>query len=191
MRNLCLMAGMLLLLSGCMVANFYVTFPQKDLEKAAQQLEFDVQKASPPAKGGHSMIDLRGFWEPQTLFAQVVTSEPKISSSAIDEAKARRNGRIPNVQPFKNKGAVGENNVGLLEIVPGASLSSAEAFQLQKLVRDENRDRMLIYQEFIKINNMTKADLKRVQAAFAKTQRENANSGEMVQNSDGSWSAKK
>ena len=196
MRKLCLLIGLLVLFAGCVTVNLYVTFSQEKLDKAAQMMELDIRKDKPavpsgPAKDGRSSApDLR-FWEPSLLYAQTGSSEPKTTSPAIDEAKARREARYNDIQGFKLKGAVGENRDGLLDILPGVSLSGSESGQLKKLVTDENRDRMVIYQEFVRINNMAPSDLKKVQATFGKVQRKMAAPGEMIQADDRSWSAKR
>ena len=59
------------------------------------------------------------------------------------------------------------------------------------MVKEENSDRMTIYREFVQINNMPSAEIKNVQAAYAKGNRKLAKEGEWIQNEDGIWQVKK
>jgi uncharacterized protein YdbL (DUF1318 family) len=58
------------------------------------------------------------------------------------------------------------------------------------LTADENRDRMQLYRTLLEQNRMRPADLVRVQAGFARANREQAPSGAWVQDDAGRWSRK-
>ncbi|MFQ5827611.1 MAG: DUF1318 domain-containing protein [Candidatus Methylomirabilia bacterium] len=54
----------------------------------------------------------------------------------------------------------------------------------------ENRDRMTIYRILVEQNKMPPGELRRVQAAFAKIQRDKARAGEWIQTENGKWAKK-
>jgi uncharacterized protein YdbL (DUF1318 family) len=193
MRKIGLLFGLALLLIGCAVVNVYVTFPQEKIDKAMEGLELQVQPDAPsltaPAPKKQSRLSPWQFLEPTPLYAAetVVTSEVKTTSPAIDEAKARRRERLSDIQGYKDRKILGENNKGLLEIrVTDEALVSG----VEKLVKEENSDRMIIYREIVRINSMPASDLVKVQAAAAKANRKLAKNGEWIQNEDGSWQIK-
>ncbi|MBU2494904.1 MAG: YdbL family protein [Candidatus Omnitrophica bacterium] len=194
MRKIGLIFGLALLLVSCAVVNVYVTFPQEKLDKAMEGLELQVQPAAPslvvPKK--QSRLSPWRFLEPAPLYAEttVITSEVKTTSSVIDEAQARRRGRLSDIQGYKDNKILGENNQGLLDVRSTAGLDGKQVSSLQKMVKEENSDRMTIYRETVKINNMPSAQIKNVQAASAKAKQKLANDGEWIQNENGAWQVK-
>ena len=167
-------------------------------------LELQIQPAAPssavPKKQSRlSPVELsplcgvnpRCFLEPTPLYAETISSEVKTTSSVIDEAKARRIERLSDIQGYKDKKILGENKDGLLDIRSTEGLDGKQAALLQKIVKEENSDRMTIYREIVQINSMSSAQVKNVQAAAAKANRKLAKDGEWIQNDDGTWEAKK
>ena len=207
MRKIGLIFGLALLLVSCAVVNVYVTFPQEKIDKAMEGLELQVQPAAPslvvpvPKEQSRlSPVELsplyevspRRFLEPAPLYAEtIITSEVKTTSSAIDEAKARRIERLSDIQGYKDKKILGESKEGFLDIRSTTGLDGKKVSSLQKMVKEENNDRMTIYREIVQINNMPSAQIKNIQAAAAKANRKLAKEGEWIQNDDGTWQAKK
>ena len=197
MRKIGLIFGLALLLVSCAVVNVYVTFPQEKIDKAMENLQLDIRKGiSPPAPTTpafkkQSYLNPGRFLEPTPLYAQTVTSELKTSSSVIDEAQARRRERISDIQEYKDKKILGENNEGLLDIRSTVGLDGKQASSLQKMIKEENNDRMTIYREIVQLNSMPSAEIKKVQVGAAKANRKLANEGEWIQNEDGAWQVKK
>jgi len=193
MRKIGLIFGLSLLLVSCAVVNVYVTFPQEKLDKAMEGLELQIQSADPslvPEK--QSRLRPWRFLEPAPLCAEtIVISEVKTTSSVIDEAKARRIGRLSDIQGYKDKKILGESKKGLLDIRSTAELDGKQTVALQEMVKEENSDRMIIYREIVQINNMLSAQIKNVQAAAAKANRKLAKEGEWIQDDDGVWQLKK
>ncbi|MFH0797669.1 MAG: DUF1318 domain-containing protein [Candidatus Omnitrophota bacterium] len=192
MGKISLVFGLVLLLVGCAVVNVYVSFPQEKIEKAMESLELEIQKGPLPAKPAafpkkESRLLPGRFLEPTPLYAQTISRDPKTDSPVISEAQARRRERISDIQSYKETKIIGENKDGLLEVRSTAGLNEEEMAGLQKVLKEENRDRMTIYQEIVRINNMPPSDMRRVQAAFAKMQRKMAKEGEWIQNEDGAW----
>lgn len=194
MRKMGLIFGLVLLLVGCAVVNVYVTFPQEKIDKAMEELELQIQPAVPSSETPkeQSRLNPWRFLEPAPLYAEtVITSEVKTTSSAIDEAKSRRRERLPDIQEYKDKKILGENNEGLLDVRSIEGLDKDQVSTLRKMVKEENNDRMTIYRDIVEINNMVSTEIKRVQAAAAKANRKLAKEGEWIQDEDGAWQLKK
>ena len=206
MRKIGLIFGLTLLLVGCLSVNVYVTFPQEKIDKAMEGLELQIQPVVPslvvPAPKKQSRLSpvelspLYGvspwrFLEPTLLYAEtVITSEVKTTSPVIAEAKARRIERLSDIQNYKDKKILGESNEGLLDVRSTVGLDGKQVSSLQKTVKEENNDRMTIYREIVQLNNMSSAEIKKVQAGAAKISRKLAKTGEWIQNDDGTWQAK-
>ena len=197
MRKIGLIFGLALLLVSCAVVNVYVTFPQEKIDKAMENLQLDIRKGiSPsapttPALKKQSHLNPWRFLEPAPLCAQTITSELKISSPVIDEAKARMGKRFADIQRYKDNKNLGENKDGLLDIRSTDGLDGKQTTALQRMVKEENNDRMTIYREIVKINSMDSAQIKNVQTGAARSNRKLANDGEWIQNENGAWQVKK
>ena len=193
MRKIGLIFGLVLLLAGCVAVNVYVTFPQEKLDKAMEGLELQIQPVAPspviPKK--QSRFSPGRFLEPAPLYAQMITSEVKTTSSVIEEAKARRIERLSDIQGYKDEKVLGENNEGLLDIRSTEGLDKDQISSLRKMVKEENNDRMIIYRDVVEINNMVSSEIKRVQVAAAKANRKLAKEGEWIQDENGKWQLKK
>jgi uncharacterized protein YdbL (DUF1318 family) len=193
MRKIGLIFGLALLLVSCAVVNVYVTFPQEKIDKAMEGLELQIQPTAPslvvPKK--QSRLSPWRFLEPTPLCAEtVITSEVKTTSPVIDEAKARRIERFSDIQGYKDKKILGESKEGLLDVRSTAGLDGKQVSLLQKTVKEENNDRMIIYREIVQLNSMPSAEIKKVQAGAAKINRKLAKDGEWIQNDDGVWQIK-
>ncbi|OCC14286.1 hypothetical protein DBT_2275 [Dissulfuribacter thermophilus] len=99
----------------------------------------------------------------------------------IKEAKARMLKRIPAILELKQKGIVGENNRGFLELI-------RQDKRAKKLVDDENRDRRIIY-AFISKQQGVSIDV--VERLRAKQIRHKARPGEWLQDQTGRWYKKR
>ena len=180
MRKSGLIIGLALLLVSCAVVNVYVTFPQEKIDQAMEGLQLDIQKDVPsvppaaPASKKQGRLSPRYFWEPAALYAATVSPEMKTSSPVIDQAQARRKERVSDIQNYKKDKVVGENRDGLLEIRSSAGMDGEQSAALQKMVKADNSDRMIIYREIVQINSMPSSQLKNVQTAAAKANRKNA-----------------
>ncbi len=196
MKRACLLLGLVLLVTGCAVVNVYVTFPQEKIDKAAEGLLLDIQKEplpkepAAPSTQKSSWKPFR-FWEPLPLYGQTITSEVQTSSPRIAEARSRMKERLGEIQKYKDSGILGESKEWLLEVRSTQGMSEEEKERLQRLVKEENADRMTICREIVEINHMPPSELKKVQAGFARAQRKLAKKGEWVQNEDGNWERKK
>ena len=164
------------LMLGCATVNIYVTFPEKEIRNAATDIENSLEGG-----GETGRFNFNPFSPPALLYAESVSSELKIYTSEIKTALASRRKRSSLVNEYKSKGVIGENNKGLVQI-RGVATSS-----VQRLVREENKDRMTIYQALVRQNNMSPEQLEIVQEQFAAVHREKANKGEWIQLPTGKW----
>ncbi len=105
------------------------------------------------------------------------------------------------VELFKRVGWAGENNRGFLTVfsmeksdIPADLKDAALRFRKEEfdaIVKDVNDARSVVMQRVIDTNeNLTKDDLLEIQKVFGKLNRENALSGDKIQNEDGSWTTK-
>ena len=101
----------------------------------------------------------------------------------IKKALQDRQSRYAQIQALKREGAIGENNKGYVTDLQNNTRAAT-------LTADENRDRRIIYENLASQNNLGGNGLMEVQRAFAEVQRSRASSGEMIQNSSGTWEKK-
>lgn len=189
----------LVVASNCVAVTINVTFPQEKLEGAAASIEDLVRGDSkePPKKkdGAPSQKDERrgrldGAWDlaawlaPSPAFAQI--PELKTRTPEVMASIESRRQRFSQIQQWKSRGCVGENAQGLLDPRPGQGCGS----EVGGLIDAENRDRMTLYRTLLQQNNMPPGDLARIQAAFAKVNRERAVAGEWIQAESGQWTRK-
>lgn len=181
-----------LALAGCVAVTINVTFPQEKLDSAAASIEDLVRGPGSPApapapagqpKSERTTADAVAAAWPGPRVAEAQVPELKTRTPEIMAAIQSRNARYPQVAAALAAGCLGENGQGLLEARPGTGCPAG----LGGLVAAENRDRTLIYRTLVEQNNMAPTELPRVQAAFAKANRDKAPAGAWVQEPDGRW----
>ena len=99
------------------------------------------------------------------------------------KATESRRERRPTLREWKGRGCIGETNQGFLVARPGDSCGPEAA----DLIQAENADRKVIYDAFIKENNIPASDTPRVQSAFAKARQERARPNDWIQLENGQW----
>jgi uncharacterized protein YdbL (DUF1318 family) len=169
--------GLAGLLAACVPVTVNISFPQDKLEGAARQIEGDVpaQPATAPtpppaaARGGTTTVDS--------------TPRSDLRSPEVVKARDSRRARRPAIREWKTKGCLGENNQGLLVTRQGEGCGP----EVASLLRDENADRQVIYDAFVKENKIPASDMPRVRSAFAKARQERSRANEWVQQDDGQW----
>ena len=126
------------------------------------------------------------------------TAAPKTVSAskrrALD-AKAEQDFNRDDVDELKGKGLLGEAADGTLAVltekITGTSTSTAEKALAATLVVDENRDRAEIWRRIIAANaNLADKDLLAIRRTYAKLQREDAATGQWIQDEAGTWRKK-
>lgn len=179
-----------LALAGCVAVTINVTFPQEKLDNAAASIEDLVRGSAtpPPAPAGSPRSErppagvVVAAW-PGPRVAEAQVPELRTRTPEIMAAIGSRSARYPQIAAALSAGCLGENLQGLLEARPGTNCPP----DVGGLVAAENRDRTLIYRTLVEQNNMAPTELPRVQAAFAKANRDKAPRGAWVQEPDGRW----
>lgn len=91
-------------------------------------------------------------------------------------------GRFAQVQALKRKGHVGENNRGMIELVPGVQIADAEEKnEVQRVIAAENKDRKALYLEIARINREQNLNVSTVEGIYAQEHLERAKAGEHFQ----------
>ncbi|MFH1753937.1 MAG: YdbL family protein [Candidatus Omnitrophota bacterium] len=102
-------------------------------------------------------------------------------SSRIEKAALRRKARHSELSLLQGQGVVGESNAGLV-VVRKPGEPSAD-----RLVADENSDRMIIYNEIASKNGTSVAS---VQKLYAQRLQGDAAAGTPIQSESGGWTLK-
>jgi uncharacterized protein YdbL (DUF1318 family) len=110
----------------------------------------------------------------------------KIRTPEVMASIESRRARFPQIQQWKGKGCIGENAQGLVEARPGQGCGP----EVGGLIDAESRDRMTLYRTLLQQNNMPPGELLKIQAGFAKANRERAQPGEWIQAETGQWTRK-
>ena len=80
---------------------------------------------------------------------------------AVKEAALRRKARLSLLYSLMDKGIIGENKSGLLTIIDTSTSDSS----VEKIVNEENGDRMIIYRGLAGKNNTTLEDIQKLYAS--------------------------
>lgn len=114
----------------------------------------------------------------------------EVSTPAIRALRESIKARSSLLKPFYDKGNIGENNRGLVEVRDTSGLSLKDNAQLNRLKEQENTDRMALYREIVSANNLGAEALPQVQRLFANSWRQKSQAGWWVQTDKGEWSKK-
>lgn len=183
-----------LLVASCVTVNVY--FPAAAVQKAADEIVEDVRgkgeaPAPAPKQGPSSWLEerLKGFnIGPKEAYAEVNIN---VSTPAVRALKDSMKNRFGQLKPFYDKGAIGENSAGLLDVRDTAALSLPERGQANSLVQQENKDRQTLYREIATANKLGAEAVPEIQKIFANSWRDQSQAGWWVQNNSGAWEKKK
>lgn len=115
------------------------------------------------AKGGQSMLN----YFVSEAYAQDLS--PEVEAAAI-----RRRDRLQDLSAWEQKGVIGENKLGLVEV---RNSKSADA-SVEELIKSENADRMIIYQAVAAKNGTS---VEEVQKLYAKKLQASAPAGTPIE----------
>jgi len=182
-----------LFIASCVTVNVY--FPAAAVQKAADEIVEDVRtkgqapEPGPKEKPSSWLYDyLKGFSiGPREACAQVNIN---VSTPAIRALKDSLAARFAQLRPFYGKGAVGENNNGLVELRDTTGLNLQERGQVSALVQQENNERMALYKEIATANKLEQGAVPQIQKVFANSWRGQSQAGWWVQNDAGAWGKK-
>jgi uncharacterized protein YdbL (DUF1318 family) len=178
-----------ILVASCVTVNIY--FPAAEVQKAADKIVDDVrqEEKAPPKPSSFLYEQFQGLLAlglgASTAHAQVNVD---ISTPAIRALKASMQSRFPQLKPFYDKGAVGENNKGFIEAREATGLNLQEQARLNQLIDQENKDRTSLYREIMSANKFGPESLPQIQKIFANSWRGGAQAGWWTQNDQGQWS---
>lgn len=182
-------------LAACVTVNIY--FPAAAIQKAADEIVNDVRgtqgkeepKSQKSDKQSFILEELRGFSiGPKEANAQINID---VTTPAIRNLKQALKDNFPALKPFFDKGAIGENNMALVETKDAAGLNLKEKADLKRVSDQENSNRMALYNEIVKANKLAADSLPKIQKIFAKSWRDAAQPGWWIQNENSQWEKKK
>jgi len=173
---------------ACVTVNIY--FPAAEVQKAADKIVDDIRtktEGAPTEKPGPtSSLDFMFGAKP--AYAEVNID---VSTPAIRGIKESIKSRYAQLKAFYDKGAIGENNKGLIEAKDTAGLNLQERSLVNKLIDQENKDRAALYSEIANANKLGSDSVPQIKKIFANSWREKSQSGWWVQNDGGNWEKKK
>lgn len=177
-----------LLIVACVTVNIY--FPAAEVQKAADKIVDDIRTKPPetPAEkpGPTSLMDF--IFGARPAYAEVNID---VSTPAIRGIKDSIKNRFAQLKDFYDKGVIGENNNGLIEIRDTGGLSLQGRSLVNKLVDQENKDRTALYSEIANANKLGQESVPQIKKIFANSWREKSQPGWWVQNDGGNWEKKK
>ncbi len=178
-----ILAPWLVTVLACVTINIY--FPEATVKKVAEDIVEDVRKPTAKEKDKASpTVSAESFSFIPAAYAQ---QETEVSTPAIRAIKESLKSRFPRLEPYFEKGNLGESNVGLVEIRDESGLPLKEKGELRNLVKDENADRSNLYAEVARALNIDASQIPRIQKIFAASWIKNSRPGWWIQQDDGEW----
>jgi len=124
---------------------------EKDIDAIESIVSGSKEKAK--SKDSQSLLD----YFVSTSYAQ------EDLSPEVEQAALRRKDRRSELSSYEEKGIIGENKSGLVEVRLLAGMKEAQGMR-EKLVKEENSDRMIIYQAVAKKNGTTVEEVQKLYA---------------------------
>ena len=110
---------------------------------------------------------------------------------AVIRALQRASFNKDDIDQYKSKGVLGENNQGGITLLAPDKVAPEQLAFVENLVQEENADREVVMHRVIETNEkLSEKDLPRVKKMFAALNRDKAAPGHMIQSDDGNWSKK-
>jgi len=176
---------------NCISLTVNVNFPAGEVQKAADKVVGDI-------RGKETNQDTAPEGKPQSFKKIFIFAIPvayaevnvDVSTPPIRKLKKSMKERFPDLEPFYNKGAIGEGNEGLVDIRDIEGLDLKERAKAKKLVNEENGDREALYREIAKANKFGEETIPDIKKIFANSWREDARTGWWIQKNNGQWGKK-
>lgn len=177
----------LLFLAACVTVNIY--FPAAQVEEAAKQIVDDVYgEKAPGPQSGRMLEGLRLDWlswlGPREAHAEEATTVSNAAIRALKEQIAERHRQL---LPYYQKGQVGIDREGYLEVRDTSGLNLPQTASLKRLVEADNAARRQLYAEVARALNIQPQQVDQVREIFAREWRDKAERGWWVQGDDGQW----
>ena len=181
---------------SCAVITVNVYFPTEAVEEAAEKIIDEIQSGE-DAQSTADNSDQQSFFKmsmPFNVFSGSTVYADEINLNLttpvirklIDSMKSRN----AKIMQFKDKGAIGETNDGMLSIREMDGLGGEEIRTVNRLLRAENNDREALYKELTAANKIDPADIDKVKSIFAKTLKLKAKPGHWYHDEKGNWTQK-
>jgi len=177
-RSILMIIGILVIGLGC--ARVRVEAPKEPIRVDVtmrldiyQHVAKDIDDIEGIVSGGNSNPSAKDQGSFLDLFVANAYAQEGLSSD-VESAAVRRRDRRAQLVALEQKGIVGENKWGLVEVRKSQSSDAAT----QELVTKENSDRMIIYKAVAEKNSAT---LEEVQAMYAKRLQNDAPSGTPIE----------
>lgn len=183
-----------------------IYFPAAEIQDAATKIEKEVrQEETAPSDSGPSAPTTpqppqsRSRWRPSHWRVQLRFSIPAARAQAVDinittpairHLIQSRRQRFPQLVPFFEAGALGENNQGLVDIRSLQALSLQNKARVKTLQQQENRDRQQLYRELAEANKIPPDRTQDIAVIFAEVNRKEARPGWWIQTPNGNWKKK-
>jgi uncharacterized protein YdbL (DUF1318 family) len=173
---------------ACITVNIY--FPEATVKQAAEEIVNEIQKKATEKAGEEPVKQLPVL--PQAVSFSLVPAayaqeETNVSNPAIRALKESIADHLASMMPSFAAGNIGLTNKGLVEIRDEAGLNLQAKAALRKLVKDDNSDRMKLYEEVAKALNIEASQVERIQKIFAENWIKGAKPGWWIQKEDGTW----
>lgn len=191
LRHLAL--SFMILFAACVTVNIY--FPAAAIQKAADEIVDDVRGTKDQKQPEEKKSDkqsrffdsLKGLIGPTEAHAQINID---VSTPAIRSLKQAMKDNYPQLKNFYDKGAIGENNMGMLEQRDTGSLNLKEKSDLNRVMGAENNNRTALYNEIMRANKLGADSLPKIQKIFANSWRDKSQPGWWIQDDQGGWQKK-
>jgi len=180
----------LLLAISCVTINIY--FPAEEIRGAADKIvnevwsERQATPEAPPAEQKSPGSSWLQWLQPSLVYA---AQDVNVSTPEIRTIKQSIKARSTRLFSYLDGGQVGIGNDGLLKLRSGDGLDLKSRAEATRLVKDENTDRMRLYQEIARANGFPEKTAE-VQAIFADSWRDQASKGWYLETDNGTWRVK-
>ena len=181
--NFTIFITLLVLAIACVTINIY--FPEAAVQKTAEEIVDEVRKSEEEGKKKQEKDIVQfSFSFIPAVYAQ---EEERVSTPKIRALKQALKDKESLLQPFFEKGNIGEGNDGFIQIRSEDDLSLKEKADVRRLTKEVNNDRENLYTEVARALNIEESQIPRIQKIFAKRWIENSRPGWWVQKDDGEW----
>jgi uncharacterized protein len=173
---------------ACITVNIY--FPEATVRQTAEEIVTDIQKKAAEKAGEEPVKKLSlGLQTPSFSFvpAAYAQEETTVSNPAIRALKEAIADHLASMMPSFASGKLGLTNKGLVEIRNEGGLNLQAKAELRKLVKEDNADRMKLYEEVAKALKIEASQIERIQKIFAENWIKAAEAGWWIQQENGDW----
>ena len=174
-----LIMGLILLFSGC-------TIRVPDIKLVGEKTTYQKQVV-----GEFEEIDSE-YWviASSRAFENVGSTDLSEQKQRSMQALKNQSFNADDIAEIKSLQVVGENNSGMLEILPHKKYQDDEAFKqwVDQLVAEENKDRKIIFERITTVNEYRRQmSEEEILAFFARMMQEDSIAGTMLQTPAGEW----